>query len=90
MKHKNNPAESTQSSHTIPDVEIINLEDEDNVASDSALEDTEPETEKEEDARPTSQKRFRINMHIVLVAVIVLFFVGIIGSLTLFHPHTCL
>ena len=79
MKHKNNPAEkSAQSSHHIPDVEIIDLEDDDNDASDSALDDTEPETDEEEAALTASPKRFRINMHIVLVAVAVLFIVGII------------
>lgn len=79
MKHRNNPEENpAQSSHPIPDVEIINLEDDDNASSDSAMDDAEPETDEEGLAPEASPKRFRINIHIVLAAVAVLFLVGIV------------
>lgn len=67
----------------IPDVEIIDLEDsgaEEEIMTDALEEtDTNPDEPQENDsAEEAPPRRFRINMHMILLVVVVLFFAGII------------
>lgn len=80
MKNKNNSAEhNSQPSHPIPNIEIIDLEDTGTQDVNCDTPQEEPEDTSSENAAPkVSAKRFRINMHLVLIAVVILFFAGII------------
>ena len=89
MKNKNDSAEHTgQPSHHIPDVEIIDLEDDGNQTVNSDITPENPENTVLEDADSKKPaKRFRINMHLVLVAVVILFFAGIIYKIMNFGQY---
>lgn len=80
MKKMNDSAEQhVQPSHHIPDVDIIDLEDGGKESSEPGFPSDDPagESTKESVAEATG-KRFRINMHIVLLIAVILFFAGII------------
>lgn len=78
MKKTNGHTEqSNRPSHPIPDVEIIDLEEE---AGQDQTCGENTETFEEEAADGTKRKRFRINMHLILLITVVLFFAGIIYS----------
>ncbi len=70
-KEKNASQQSRRPSQSIPDLEIIDLE---NDREDFDREDSE----KEEKNKKKSGKRFHINIHIVLLATVLLFFAAII------------
>lgn len=76
MKKTNNSEEQrNRSSHLIPDVEIIDLEDD---GAATGTPEYAPESPEEENISGAKPKRFRINMHIILLIVVILFFGGII------------
>lgn len=79
MKKTNDSTEQpTHPSHHIPDIEIIDLED-DGSGSETPVEDMESAIGGSVSNKPP--KRFRINMHIVLLLVVILFFAGIFYKL---------
>ena len=83
MKGRNlSPGNSQQ--HKIPDLDIIDLEKENRSASQASDSPSDPQSadsppaSEEKDSAKAPNRRFRINVHMVLLAVAVLFVVGIV------------
>lgn len=83
MKGRNLPHGNSQQ-HKIPDLEIIDLEKENSSASQASDSPSDPQSadslpaSEEKDSAKAPNRRFRVNVHMVLLAVAVLFVVGIV------------